>query len=107
MMPMLVMAGSASTQATVPSASAFATASRSLNSTAIVDPVGKRFRHGIQIVELHRDRGDRGIDRRSHVAFPGYRGAVVVTDRERLVHRAVIAVAEHQDLGASGDLPRD
>ena len=77
---MLVSAGSASTHATCSSASRRSTASRSLNShTRVV---------------MRRVDGGADVARRASAAAPA------VERDERLVDRAVVAVAEDEDVRA-------
>ena len=81
-MPMLVSAGSASTQATCPSASRRSTA--------------------LDVVELAHPRGQGGIDRGPDVALPRARPAAVERD-EGLVDGPVVAVAEDEHVRALRD----
>jgi hypothetical protein len=78
MMPMFVMAGSASTQATSPGARARSSACR-----------------------------DRGIHGWAHVSRTSRDAPVVAQRCERLVHGAVVAPVEDEDLGSSRDRPRE
>ena len=85
-MPTLVITGSASTQATSPADEGL-------------------FERG-QIVELNDARRNRGIYRRPNVARTRPRDPILLQDDERFVDRAVVAPVEDQDLGLTGDLPR-
>ncbi len=86
-MPMFVSAGSVSTQAMSPRASARRTPSRSLNSTTTVVSAGSTC----------------GPD----VAGLGDGLAVLADDRDGLVDRAVVAPVEDEHLGPALDLARD
>src|SRR5713101_10042000 len=84
-MPMLVRAGSIRTVATSPAASSRSSVARSLNSATRVVC-----------------RGSTGAP-----TLPAQGLAPRPGDDEGLVHAAVIAVAEHQDLRPAGELPRE
>jgi hypothetical protein len=68
--------------------------------------VGEGAVERVDVVELDRPGRLGWVDRRPHVAVPRA-GAIGRRHGERLVDAPVVAVAEHQDLGAVCDLAGD
>ena len=60
----------------------------------------------LEIVELGDPRGDGDVDRLADVAGTAHALTVRADHDQRLVHAAVVAVAVEQDLGPTGQRPR-